>query len=171
MKFTLKIKKNGTFRYILNNGKYASGKYLSVHITSNNSKKYKDKNFIGICISKKNGNSVQRNKMKRWVREVYKNKEKGVSTILINTEKGSLFINDIIDQFDYEERDVMESVNGNTQLRHPIDNNEASKKFKIDYLKHGFKKAYLKQTLLIRFKRKISKVKRKVKKLMFSGKK
>lgn len=78
MKFTLKIKKNGTFRYILNNGKYASGKYLSVHITGNNSKKYKDKNFIGICISKKNGNSVQRNKMKRWVREVYKNKEKDI---------------------------------------------------------------------------------------------
>lgn len=75
MKFTLRIKKNGTFRYILNNGKYVSGKYLNVHVTQNNSKKYKDKNFIGICISKKNGNSVERNKMKRWVREVYKNNE------------------------------------------------------------------------------------------------
>ena len=35
----------------------------------------RDKNFLGICISKKNGNSVQRNKMKRWIREIYKQEE------------------------------------------------------------------------------------------------
>ena len=75
MKYTLRIKKNGTFRYILNKGNYKSGKYLSVHVIKNNSKKYLDTSFFGICISKKNGNSVQRNKMKRWVREVYKNEE------------------------------------------------------------------------------------------------
>ena len=75
MKYTLRIKKNGTFRYILNKGSYKSGKYLSVHVTKCNSKKYLENNFFGICISKKNGNSVQRNKMKRWVREVYKNEE------------------------------------------------------------------------------------------------
>ena len=87
MKYTLRIKKNGTFRYILNKGNYKSGNYLSVHITKNNSKKYLDKNFFGICISKKNGNSVQRNKMKRWVREVYKSEEillkKGFNIVIL----------------------------------------------------------------------------------------
>ena len=87
MKYTLRIKKNGTFRYILNKGNYKSGKYLSVHVIKNNSKKYLDTNFFGICISKKNGNSVQRNKMKRWVREVYKNEEnllkKGFNIVIL----------------------------------------------------------------------------------------
>ncbi len=73
MKFTLIIKKNGTFKYILNNGKFKVAKYISVHINKNNLYK---KNYFGICISKKNGNSVQRNKMKRWAREVYKEQEK-----------------------------------------------------------------------------------------------
>ena len=72
MKFTLSIKKNGTFRYVLNKGNFKSGKYISVHVDKNKKKYY---NFLGICISKKNGNSVQRNKMKRWAREVYKIEE------------------------------------------------------------------------------------------------
>ena len=94
MKFTLKIKKNKQFKYILKNSEYAKGKYLVVHIIKNENKKYSDKNFLGICISKKNGNSVMRNKMKRWVREVYKNEEyslkKGYQIVIIYKKK-SLF--------------------------------------------------------------------------------
>ena len=73
MKFTLKIKKGRTFKYIFRRGKYTSGNYLSVHICKT---KYDSSyNFFGVCVSKKNGKSVQRNKLKRWVREVYKCEE------------------------------------------------------------------------------------------------
>ena len=73
MKFTLIIKKNRTFKYVLKKGKYVVGKYLIIHICE--TKYYNNTNFFGVCVSKKNGNSVQRNKLKRWVREVYKNEE------------------------------------------------------------------------------------------------
>lgn len=77
MKSTFKIKKNNVFRYILRKGIYAKGNYIVVHIA--NKKVIKNQldnaNYLGICVSKKNGNSVNRNKLKRWVREVYKNEE------------------------------------------------------------------------------------------------
>lgn len=83
MKFTLRIKKNKVFKYVLNRGKYKVGKYISIHVTNLK----KDVNYLGICISKKNGNSVQRNKMKRWIREIYKNQEnllkKGKSIVIL----------------------------------------------------------------------------------------
>lgn len=73
MKFTLRIKKGKTFKYILRKGSYNSGKYLITHVCRT---KYDNNvNFFGVCVSKKNGNSVERNKLKRWVREVYKNEE------------------------------------------------------------------------------------------------
>ena len=56
MRATLKIKKNNVFRYILKKG-------------------ISNINYLGICVSKKNGNSVNRNKLKRWVREAYKLEE------------------------------------------------------------------------------------------------
>lgn len=77
MKSTLKIKKNNVFRYILKKGRYAKGNYIVVHVSDKRviKNQQKDANYLGICVSKKNGNSVNRNKLKRWVREVYKNEE------------------------------------------------------------------------------------------------
>lgn len=97
MKFTLTIKKNGAFKNILNSGKFKSAKYISVHYKINKNKLYLNHNFLGICISKKNGNSVCRNKMKRWVREVYKDEEKklkkGLNIVVLY--KKNIHINDI----------------------------------------------------------------------------
>jgi len=73
MKFTLRIKKGRTFKYILRKGSYNSGKYIITHVCK--TKYDNNTNFFGVCVSKKNGNSVERNRLKRWVREVYKNEE------------------------------------------------------------------------------------------------
>ncbi|MEG1008327.1 MAG: ribonuclease P protein component [Clostridia bacterium] len=71
MKNTLSIKKKGTFKYLINKGKYLASKHIVVYYILNNRKI----NNFGICVSKKNGISVHRNKMKRWTREVYKEVE------------------------------------------------------------------------------------------------
>lgn len=85
MKFTLMIKKKKVFKYILRKGKYVTNKSISVHIS--NTKKRVNLNFFAVCVSKKNGNSVQRNKLKRWVREAYKLEEeklrKGYNIVII----------------------------------------------------------------------------------------
>ncbi len=73
MKNTIMIKENIVFKKVLKNGKYMKGKYLNIHII--NSKINDFNNRLGICVSKKNGNSVQRNKLKRWIREIYKLEE------------------------------------------------------------------------------------------------
>ena len=80
MKSTFIIKENNIFRYILKKGRYAKGNFLVVHIYNKNIVKEQpdNTNFLGICVSKKNGNSVERNKFKRWVREIYKNEEENI---------------------------------------------------------------------------------------------
>ena len=110
MKYTLKIKKNNIFRYVFKSGEYSKGKVLSVHIlkTRNN----KDRiNYFAVCVSKKNGKSVQRNKLKRWAREIYKNQESKLKrgyNIIIVYKKNCIFDNinykivesDIINSFE-----------------------------------------------------------------------
>ncbi len=91
MKYTLRIKKNKIFRYVFKNGEFSKGKFVIIHI---NKRKQEDENcnYFAVCVSKKNGKSVQRNKLKRWVREVYKQEEEKLKrgyNIIISYKKST----------------------------------------------------------------------------------
>lgn len=68
MKYTVSIKSEYEFRKALNSGKYASGRYITIYFKNIRNQK---QNKLGICVSKKHGNSVTRNRLKRWAREAY----------------------------------------------------------------------------------------------------
>ena len=63
------LKKNYEFKNVFTKGKFYIGKQITVYIMKNK----KDYNVIGIAISTKTGNAVKRNKIKRLIRENYKN--------------------------------------------------------------------------------------------------
>ena len=93
MVFTKSLKERYSFKYMLKKSKYISKEYITVYYLKDKNKT--EENFLGICVSKKHGNSVVRNKLKRWVREAYKELEpaikKGYKIIVlykknINTE-------------------------------------------------------------------------------------
>lgn len=77
------IKKNTDFNDIINTGAYIKGKYYYIY--------YKDNEFkfpkFGLAVSKKCGNSVMRNKIKRQLRSIIDNSkdlfQNGVSYIII----------------------------------------------------------------------------------------
>ena len=63
------LKKNYEFKNVLEKGKFYRGKYLVIYILKNN----RDINITGIAVSKKAaGGSVQRNRIKRVIREGYR---------------------------------------------------------------------------------------------------
>lgn len=64
-----RIKKGYEFRRALRRGRWKQAKDITIYIVNNNLKF----NRLGICVTKKNGNSVERNKLKRWIREAYRN--------------------------------------------------------------------------------------------------
>lgn len=71
MKRTKMLKKNYEFRYILTKGKVYFGQFIKIYIIKNNKKC----NFIGLAISTKFGKAFHRNRVKRLIRENYKNLE------------------------------------------------------------------------------------------------
>jgi len=63
-----KLKKNYEFKKVYNEGRYYVEKYVVMYIIKNNS----TLNRIGFSVSKKVGNSVVRNRVKRRMKEVYR---------------------------------------------------------------------------------------------------
>ena len=75
MKNTKMIKKNFEYKSILSRGKYFGGQQIEAFIR----KEETGVNMLGIAISKKVGNSVERNKVKRLIKENYRLLEKDVN--------------------------------------------------------------------------------------------
>ncbi|MBR2785231.1 MAG: ribonuclease P protein component [Clostridia bacterium] len=77
MKNTLRIKKDKVFKYIFKKGVYSKGNYVIVHSckTKFSEEEKGGVNFFAVCVSKKNGNSVIRNRLKRYARAVYTQEE------------------------------------------------------------------------------------------------
>ena len=94
MKKTKMLKKNYEFKHVLTKGKYYSGQYIKAFIVPN----HKQINYLGLAISTKVGKANKRNKIKRLLRENYKNIEastkNGYSIVfLIKKEKEILELN------------------------------------------------------------------------------
>jgi len=77
MVFTKSLKERYSFKYMLKKSKYISKEYITIYYLKE--KNNNEENFLGICVSKKHGNSVVRNRLKRWAREAYKELESGLS--------------------------------------------------------------------------------------------
>lgn len=71
MKFSESLKKNRDFQYVYRNGKSYANKYFIMYVLEN----HQNRNYIGISVSKKVGNSVVRHHLCRIVREIYRLQE------------------------------------------------------------------------------------------------
>ena len=68
MKFTEKLRSNSDFKIVYNEGLSKANRYLVMYVRENNT----DNNRLGISVSKKIGNSVERHYFKRCVKESYR---------------------------------------------------------------------------------------------------
>ena len=70
------LKKNYEFQRVFAKRNYYGGKYIEMFVIDNK----ENKNYLGIAISKKVANSVYRNKIKRLIRENYRQIENKIIT-------------------------------------------------------------------------------------------
>ena len=62
------LKKNYEFKNVLSKGKFYIGKQIAIYVLEN----HKKSNVIGIAVSTKQCGAVQRNRIKRLIRENYR---------------------------------------------------------------------------------------------------
>lgn len=74
MKKTRMLKKNYDFRRVLSKGTFYRGIYIHIAIL----KSKNQYNLLGLAINTKAGNAVKRNRIKRLIRENYKNVEEKI---------------------------------------------------------------------------------------------
>jgi ribonuclease P protein component len=72
MEFTKSLKKNKDFQQVYKKGKSFANKYLIMYVLDN----HLPENRLGISTSKKVGNSVERHRLKRLIKESYRLSEK-----------------------------------------------------------------------------------------------
>lgn len=81
------LKKNYEFSNVFSKGKYCSGEAIEAFILNNRQKS----NYLGLAISSKSGHAYQRNKLKRFIRENYKDIEDkvplGISIVFLLKKK------------------------------------------------------------------------------------
>jgi len=92
---------------------------------------------------------------------------KGLSTILINTEKGKALFGYIKEKVVFEERSLIESINGNGQFLHAFNRPKNYKEFQQDYRLLGYEIACKKHLSSYIKKQKFVKIKNKIAKLPF----
>jgi ribonuclease P protein component len=63
------LKKSNEFRHVFSTGNKKTGKYILVYMMPGQ----QEDNRLGIVIKKEIGNAVQRNKIKRILREIWRN--------------------------------------------------------------------------------------------------
>ena len=71
MKYTVSIKENREFSYLYRRGKFISSDCLILYFRKNRF----DKNRLGITVSKKVGKAVVRNRVRRRIKECYREVE------------------------------------------------------------------------------------------------
>jgi len=87
MQFTQSLTKNYEFKRIYNKGKSAASGFAAVYCMKN----YRTTNRLGITVSTKIGGAVQRNRIKRRLKEIYRLNEhtlcKGYNVIIVARHK------------------------------------------------------------------------------------
>ena len=68
MKFTTSLKKNHEFKRLYNKGKSAASKCVVIYCRRN----YNSGNRLGVTVSTKIGGAVQRNRIRRRLKEIYR---------------------------------------------------------------------------------------------------
>lgn len=115
MNNTKSLKKAFDFKKTLNYGKFSKGKYVIIYTLKRHRNESNAENLFGICVSKKHGNSVVRNRLKRWAREAYTHIEKKIDLgyIIVVLYKKSIredYDNGKI-TFDLVEQDIHKCLN------------------------------------------------------------